>query len=80
MNKQAVKELMYGGLQELMRNKNFYYYSTVGYQYSHWTESGLEALHDYMNVIGWKMLEAEEADLDTRAKEIVIKGLKGEKV
>mgnify|MGYP003333634129 FL=1 len=80
MNKQAVKELMYGGLQELMHNKNFYYYSTVGHQYSHWTEEGLEALQDYMNIIGWKMLEAEDKELNVRAKDIVIKGLKGEQV
>jgi hypothetical protein len=80
MDKGAIKELMYGGVQELMRNRKYYYHSTVGVNYSHWTEEGVKALADYMNLIGWKMLEAEEADLRQRAKEMVISGLKGESV
>jgi len=30
--------------------------------------------------MGWKLKEAEEAELNQRAKELVIKGLKGETV
>jgi hypothetical protein len=80
MEQGAVKALMYGGIQELLRDRRYYYHSSVGAGYSHWTEEGKVALIDYMNIIGWKMLEAEEVVLNKRAKELVIKGLKGEKI
>lgn len=80
MDKQSVKDLMFGGINELMRNRTYYYHSTVGINYSHWTEEGQKALVEYMNVMGWKLKEAEEAELNRRAKELVIKGLKGESV
>jgi hypothetical protein len=80
LEEDAIKALMYGGIRELMHNRKYYYYSTVGSTYSHWTDEGKEALNDYMNIIGYKILEAEERALDKRAKELVIKGLKGEKI
>ena len=80
MDKSAVKDLMFGGLHELMKNRNYYYHSTVGQTYSHWTDEGKEALLEYMNVMGWKLKEAEEADLKKRAKELTMSALKGEKV
>jgi hypothetical protein len=80
MDKSAIKELMYGGVQELMRNRKYHYHSSVGVNYSHWTDEGEKALADYMNLIGWKMLEAEEAEIRKKAKEMVISGLKGEQV
>jgi hypothetical protein len=33
-----------------------------------------------MNVMGWKLKEAEEADLKERSKQMVLKGLKGEEI
>ena len=80
MDKYSIKEFLYGGVQELMKNRKYYYHSSVGSNYSHWTDEGKEALAEYMNLIGHKMLEAEEIDLNKRAKELVIKGLKGETV
>jgi hypothetical protein len=80
MDKQAVKELMYGGVAELMRNRHYFYHSSVGAHYSNWTAEGEKALAEYMTIIGYKMLEAEESDLDKRAKDLVINGLKGQNV
>jgi hypothetical protein len=80
MDKQAVKDLMFGGINELMRNRTYYYHSTIGQNYSHWTEEGKTALLDYMHLMGWKLKEAEEAELNRRAKDLVIKGLKGEQI
>ena len=80
MDKQSLKEFTYGGVLELMRNRKYYHHSIVGVAYSHWTEDGKNALAEYMNLIGYKMLEAEEAELRERAKKMVIDGLKGEKV
>lgn len=79
MDKLAVKEFLYGGVQELVKNKKFYYHSTVGQNYSYWTDEGKEALQDYLNIFAWKIKEAEEAELRNKAKEMVLEGLKGEK-
>jgi hypothetical protein len=80
MEKEAVKDLMFGGISELMKNKHFYYFSSIGPQYCHWTEEGKEALHAYMELMAFKFHEAEQELLNKRAKELVIKGLKGETV
>ena len=78
MDKQAVKDLTYGGISELMRNPNYYYFSSVGSAYSHWTEAGKQALYEYMELMAFKFHESEQESLNQRAKELVIKGLKGE--
>jgi len=80
MDKQAVKDLIFGGVVEIMRNRKYYHHSSIGTQYSYWTDEGKEALHEYMTVMGWKLKEAEEAELIKKSKEIVIAGLKGDKV
>ncbi len=63
----------------MARNRNFYY-KGIGPQYSHWTEEGKKALADYMEIMTYKLLEAEEADLNQRSKQLVLKGLKGENI
>ncbi len=80
MDKKAVKDLIFGGINELMRDRRYYYHSGVGQAYSYWTDEGKDALVEYMNVMGWKLKEAEEAELNARSKEMVLKGLKGESV
>ena len=80
MNKDALKEVIYGGITALMQNRKYYYHSSVSASYSHWTDEGKEALAEYMSFIGWKMVEAENKDLDHRAKQMVINSLKGEKI
>jgi hypothetical protein len=71
---------MYGGLNELIKDRRYYYHSTIGMSYSHWTDEGQTALSDFMGIIAHKMIEAEDASISKRAKELVINGLKGEKV
>jgi hypothetical protein len=80
MDKQAIKDVMFGGLSELMKNRKYYYFSSVGANYCHFTDDGQKALQEYMNLMGAKLCEAEEAELNQRAKDLVIKGLKGETV
>jgi hypothetical protein len=80
MDKGALKEFMYGGLMEIMNNRQYYYKSSVGQGYCHFTEEGERALVEYMNLISFKMIEAENNELNARSKAIVLKGLKGESV
>ncbi len=79
MEKSAIKELLYGGISELMKNRHFYYDSGVK-GYSHFTDSGKDALNEFASQMAQFITEADNKDLDKRAKELVIKGLKGDQV
>ncbi len=76
MKKSAIKDLCYGGMLELLNNRNYYYHSSVGAGYSHLTEDGKVAVIEFMNMIAWKMKEAEDDDLNERAKQQVLSELK----
>lgn len=80
MDDQALKEFIFGGTRELMKNRKYYHHSLVGAEYCKWTDEGAKALTDFMNLIGHQMIINEENALDRRAKDLVIKGLKGEKI
>lgn len=77
MEKSAIKDLCYGGLEELLNNNRYYYHSSTGPSYSHLTEDGKVAVVEFMDMIAWKIKEANELDLDRRAKEQVWATLKG---
>jgi len=76
MEKTAIKDLIYGGIEEIVRNDRYYYRSSAGENYSHFTEDGKAAISEFMNVMAYKIRSAEEADLDRRAKNMVLKELK----
>lgn len=78
MDKSSAKEFLYGGVKELMSNRNYYYNSGVGLGYSYWTDEGKIAIVEYINLIGHKILQIEEEELDQRAKDLVLKSLKGD--
>ena len=78
MERGAIKEFMYGGVAELMRNRRYFYHSSVGSSYCHWTEEGQKALAEYMLIVGHKMVEAEEAEIKAKAKEMTMNALKGD--
>ena len=76
MEKQAIKDLMYGSLAELMQNRRYYSRSSVGPEYSRWTEEGQVVLKQFMSEITKLIYIADQNDLDSRAKELVLKELK----
>ena len=76
MEKGAIKDLMYGGIEEILRNKKYYYHSTVGEGYSHFTKEGEEAILAYTAMLAWRIKAAEEADLERRAREQTMAALK----
>ena len=80
MEKDAVKAIMYGGINELMNNRDYYHRSSVGSKYSTWTEKGMSVLMEYTLEMTQRIQDAEDKALDRRAKDLVIKGLKGEEV
>lgn len=72
MTHDALKNLIYGGLTQLMQNKEYYYHSSVNPNFSHWTDEGEKVLVGYLTVMGPQMLAAEQKRLDIRAKEMVM--------
>ena len=76
MQKGAIKDLIYGGLEEILNNNKYYYHSSIGASYSHLTEDGKEAIVEFMDLMSWKIKEANETDLDRRAKQQVLDQLK----
>jgi predicted methyltransferase len=78
MERGAIKEFMYGGVAELMRNRKYFYHSSVGSSYCHWTEDGQKALAEFMIIIGQEMVEAEETEIRDKAKAMTLRAVKGE--
>lgn len=76
MQKGAIKDLIYGGIEEILNNRNYYYHSTVGASYSHLTEDGRTAVLEFMDLMAFKIKEANEVDLNNRAKQQVLETLK----
>lgn len=71
---------MYGGISELMRNSRYYYRSTVGIEYSKWTDEGREAILALVESTSRDIHKVEiELELK-RSKELMVKGLKGEQL
>ena len=76
MDRAAVKDIFYGGLEELINNREYYYHSSVGRDYSHFTDSGRQAVVELAELLAYKIQEAEQQDLDRRAKQQVLDQLK----
>jgi hypothetical protein len=78
MDTNSIKDVMYGGITQLMKDRDLYYNSGVGVEYNRWTDKGKEALAEYMNILSSQIIKAENVELDQRAKNLVINGLKGD--
>lgn len=79
MDRRAAKDLLYGGVLEIVQDER-YFYKSVGSDYSRWTESGIQALTEYLRVMACIMIHTEHAELDQRAKSMVINTLKGDTI
>jgi hypothetical protein len=77
METNALKDLLYGGLLELMKNRKYFHDSSLP-KYSYWTEEGLESVKEYITLLTPQICEAELAKLDKHAKKMVLKHLKGD--
>lgn len=76
MERAALKHLIYGGMEEIISDRRYYYHSPIGETYSHFTDEGEKAMAEFMNLMAFKIRTADEVELDRRAKEMVMKELK----
>jgi hypothetical protein len=75
MERQALKELMYGGIEELLKNSRYYYHSSIGPGYSHFTDEGKKNLAEFLDIVAHEMKKCRDAEDEQRSRELVIKEL-----
>ena len=78
MERQALKEVLHGGIEELMSNPRYYYTSSIGVEYNHWTDQGRAALAEYIELLSYRIKRCQIEEDIKRSKEIVINELKRE--
>lgn len=76
MDRKALKDLMYGSIDEMLQNSRFYYHSSVGANYSHFTEEGKKNLTEFFDIIAFEMRKCRDAEDVQRSKDLVMKELK----
>jgi hypothetical protein len=75
MNK-VLPNQVYAGILEILKDQRLYHHSRVGPEYCHLTEEGEKAVVSWIELVGYKMLKVQEAELDARAKKLVWDELK----
>lgn len=76
MNREALKDLMYGGIEEMTQNPRMFYKSSVGKGYSHWTEAGKQNLTEFMEYMADEMARCKQVEDEDRSKQLVLRELK----
>jgi hypothetical protein len=76
MERKALKELMYGSIDEMLQNSRYYYHSSVGANYSHFTEEGKKNLAEFFDMMAFEMKKCRDAEDEQRSRDLVMKELK----
>jgi len=76
MDETALKELLYSGVVSLLENREYFYYSSLGTDYCHWTEEGEQVLLGYLAMFGPKIIKGKRLAIETKAKELMLDTLK----
>ncbi len=75
MDKQSVKDVLYGGLLEIVKDpRNFTYIGQV--EFSKFSDKGTAAVLELTSILATLMIKADKEDVDRRAKELTMNALK----
>ena len=77
MLRRDVEKMIIGSVKEILQDRQYFYYSTVGPDYCHLTEEGKDAIIDLVNILGSRLLVAMEQEDIERSKQLVLEQLKG---
>lgn len=80
MDKKALKDVIYGGLYEIIHNPKYFYNGYMDERYSSFSDEGKEVLAEFTKMAAAKMYQIERAELDSKVKELVINNLKGDNI
>ena len=75
MERRALKEVLYGGIEELMSNSRYYYTSSISVEYNHWTDEGKAALAEYIELLSYRIKRCQIEEDIKRSKEMVLNEL-----
>lgn len=78
MDRAGIKDLIYGAVRELIRNPDYYYHSSVSERFSEWTPAGEKALIEHMTMMACLIKKADHAELEARARQLVMDTIKGD--
>lgn len=67
---------VYAGLYEILKDQRLYYHSSIGDSYCHLTQEGEKAVVSWVSLMAPHMFKLEQAQLDARAKKMVLDELK----
>lgn len=70
-----IKNIFYGSIRELTKERTYYYKSSYK---PHFTDEGKKVVMDMLDLYAEKIQQAIEAADDQRAKDMVMKTLKGD--
>jgi len=66
----------YAGIMEVLKDKRFYYQSSVSGEYNHLTDEGKEAITEFISIMAPHMIKNENQILDARSKQMMMDALK----
>jgi len=76
MSKDMIKSLLYGAIVEMQDSRNYYIRSSVGPEYSSWTEEGQQQLSNLMAIISQQVDLYEREQLKLRSQQYMLAELK----
>lgn len=76
MNRAALKDLVYGGIEEMSQNPRLYAYSSIGSTYNSWTNLGKENVVEFLNMVAGEMHKCRRAEDEQRSRDMVLRELK----
>jgi hypothetical protein len=76
MKPEAIKDVLYGGIAELLRNPAFCRRSEVEAKYTAWTAEGQAALHEFVAAMIVEIDRSEKIRLTEEAKKQTLSTLK----
>jgi hypothetical protein len=77
MLRRDAEKMIIGSIKEILRDRQYFYHSTVGPDYCHLTDEGKDAIIDVVNILGARLLKAEAEEDIERSKQLVLDQLKG---
>ena len=69
----TIQYLFCDGIQ---RDSIYYYHSSIGASYGHWTDTGKENLQEFLEIISHEVAKARAAEDEKRSRDLVMKELK----
>ena len=73
-----VNAMITGTIRQMVKDNKYYYHSSVGADYSHFTDEGKEAVMRQVELLGGYLVDAIKNDDERRSKDLVLKELKGQ--